>query len=55
MVGVSGNRWTDPGRLWEIDLQGGVAATSGHVLSQNGDNQNDQQSVTGERYFVYMR
>ena len=55
LLAVQGNNWSDPGRLWEINLQGGVTAADGHVLSQDGNQANDQYQVTGERYFIYMR
>ena len=49
-----GNPWSDPGRLWEPGINGQSAATGGHVLSQAGNNANDQQNVTGDKYYIYI-
>ncbi len=49
------NAWSDPGRLWEPRASGGSGAGDGHVLSQLGDNGNDQTQQLGDRYFIYSR
>lgn len=56
LLAVNGNTWVDPGRLWEVAVQpSNVLATAGHVLSQLGNQTNDQNLKTGDRYFVYFR
>jgi len=55
LLAVNGNTWTDPGRLWEPSVGTEVTAGGGHVLSQMGNNTNDQASRTGDRYFIYLR
>lgn len=55
LLSVQGNTWSDPGRLWEPNVNGGTSANSGHVLSQYGMNANDQREILGDRYFVYYR
>lgn len=55
LLAVNGNTWTDPGRCWEPELSGGTGATAGHVLSRDCNQGLDMASVTGDRYFVYMR
>lgn len=55
LLAVNGNRWTDPGRLWEPNVGGGAGASDGHVLSQEGNQANDQNLVTGDKYFIYVK
>lgn len=55
LLSIRGTRWADPGRLWEPAVNGTAGATAGHVLSAEGNNANDQQGVTGDRYFIYLR
>ena len=55
LLAASGNGWTDPGRYWEVNVQGGLTADDGHVLSQAGNNAHDQSSYLGDTYFIYIK
>ena len=63
LLGVAGNGWSDPGRLWEPSLRRGGTGQSwsqdcrgcnmGHVLSARGNNAHDQHRCCGDTYVIY--
>merc|ERR1719258_681123 len=44
VLGVNGNRWSDPGRCWEPRVTGHWDNSAGHVLSQNCNQGHDAHS-----------
>jgi hypothetical protein len=55
LLAVRGNRWSDPGRLWQPSTEGDASPFGGHVLSQEGNQEHDQSSCATDRYYIYIR
>ena len=54
VLGVNGNRWSDPGRCWEPRVTGHWDNSAGHVLSQNCNQGHDAHSCGSDKYYVYV-
>jgi hypothetical protein len=63
VLGVNGNRWTDPGRCWEPHMDAaapgeradGHSAGRGHVLSQGCNEGTDASNCDTDEYYIFAK
>ena len=55
LIGKNGNRWSDPGRCWEPNMDGSSFTTSdGYVLSQDCTEGSAEAGRSKDTYYLYV-